>query len=138
MYQLMVFVVADTRGLTYFDVKVFNPTTPSYCATSVPSLYRRFEKEKRKKYEQRIREVELCFFVPLVFSTYGEMSGCTHIVYRRLGYLLSLKSGNFYCLVMAWLCCCIIFSFLHSAIDYLREHAPIVAAQSAIRLLILP
>ena len=52
----------------YFDV---NPTAPSYCATSVPSLYRRFEKEKRRKYEQRIREVELSSFVPLVFSTFG-------------------------------------------------------------------
>ena len=39
----------------YFDVKVFNPTAPSYHATSVPSMYRRFEKEKRRKYEQRIR-----------------------------------------------------------------------------------
>ena len=74
--QLMVFAVANTRGLTYFDVKVFNPTAPSYCVTSVPSLYRRFEKEKRKKYEQKIRVVELCFFVPLVFSTYGEVHSC--------------------------------------------------------------
>ena len=30
-------------------------------------------------------------FVPLVFSTFGGMSGCTHVVYKRLGYLLSLK-----------------------------------------------
>ena len=75
----------------YFDVKVFNPTAPSYCATSVPSLYRRFEKEKRRKYEQsRIRKVELSSFVPLVFSTSGGVSGCTHIVYKRLAYLLSM------------------------------------------------
>ena len=50
---------------------------------SVPSLYRRFEKGK---YEQRIREVELSSFVPLVFSTFGGMSGCTHVVYKRLAY----------------------------------------------------
>ena len=37
--KLMVFVVADTRGLTYFDVKVFNLTAPSYCTISVPSLH---------------------------------------------------------------------------------------------------
>ena len=35
---------------TYFDAKVFDPTAPSYSATSVPSLYRRFEREKRRKY----------------------------------------------------------------------------------------
>ena len=49
----------------YFNVKVFNLTTPLYRTTSVPSLYRRFEKEKRRKYEQRVKEVELSSFVPL-------------------------------------------------------------------------
>jgi len=105
----------------YFDVKVFNPTAPSYCATSVLSLYRRFEKEKRRKYEQRIREVELRSFVPLVFSTFGGMSGCTHIVYKRLAYLLSLKRGIPYCNVVAWLRCSLSFSLLRSAIDCLRR-----------------
>ena len=55
----------------FFDVKVFNPTASSYRATPVASLYRRFEKEKRRKYEQRIREVEMGSFTPLVFSTFG-------------------------------------------------------------------
>ena len=48
----------------FFDVKVFNPTASSYRATPVASLYRRFEKEKRRKYEQRIREVEMGSFTP--------------------------------------------------------------------------
>ena len=86
----------------YFDV---NPTAPSYCATSVPSLYRRFEKEKRRKYEQRIREVEL--------SSFGGMSRCTHIVYKHLAYLLSLKSGISFCNVVAWLRCSLSFSLQH-------------------------
>ena len=41
----------------YFDVEVFNLTAPSYRTSSVPSLYQRFEKEKYRKYEHRIREV---------------------------------------------------------------------------------
>ena len=53
----------------YFDVKVFNLTAPSHRITSMPSLYRWFKKEKCRKYEQRIEEVELSSFVPLVFST---------------------------------------------------------------------
>ena len=64
------------------------------------------------------------------------MSGCTHVVYKRLAYLLSLKRGVPYCSVMAWLRCCISFSLLHSAIDCLRGACS--HAQSAIGLLILP
>ena len=59
-------------------------------------------------------------FVPLVFSTFGRMSGCTHVVYKHLGYLLSLKRGIPYCSVMACLRCCLGFSLLRSTIDCLR------------------
>ena len=44
-------------------------------------------------------------FVPLVFSTFGGMSGCTNVVYKCLAYLLSLKRGVPYSSVMAWLHC---------------------------------
>ena len=104
----------------FFDVKVFNPTASSYRATPVASLYRRFEKEKRRKYEQRIREVEMGSFTPLVFSTFGGISGCTSIFYKRLAYLLSLKREVPYSSVMSWLRCRIGFSLLRSAIACLR------------------
>ena len=59
-------------------------------------------------------------FVPLVFSTFGVMSGCTNFVYKRLAYLLSLKRGAPYSSVMAWLRCHLSFSLLRSAIACLR------------------
>ena len=39
--------------------------------------HRKFEKDKQRKYEQRIREVaiEMASFTPLVFSTSSGMSG---------------------------------------------------------------
>ena len=87
----------------YFDVKVFNLTVPSYRTTSVPFLYQQIEKKKRGKYEQRIREVKLSSFVHLVFSTFGGMSGCTHVVYKCLVYLLSLRGVSL--TVVSWLGC---------------------------------
>ena len=48
----------------YFDVKVFNPNAPS---SQLSSLYRRFEQDKCRKYEQRIRDVEMASFTPLIF-----------------------------------------------------------------------
>jgi len=67
------------------------------------------------------------FFCTSVFSTFGGMSGCTHVVYKRVAYLLSLKRGVPYCSVMAWLRRCINFSLFRQAsfdlqlINCLRE-----------------
>ena len=47
------------RQMAYFDVKVFNPNASSYRGSQLSSLYRRFEQDKCRKYEQRIREVEM-------------------------------------------------------------------------------
>ena len=52
----------------FFDVKVFNPNASSYRGSQVSSLYHKFEKDKRWRYEQRIREVEMASFTPLVFQ----------------------------------------------------------------------
>ena len=57
---------------TFFDVRVFNPTAISYRGTAVSSLYRRFEREKQRMYGQRVKDVEMSSFTPLVFSTLGE------------------------------------------------------------------
>jgi len=49
------------------NVKVFNANASSYRGTQVSSLYRRFEREKQRRYEQLIREVEISSFTPLRF-----------------------------------------------------------------------
>ena len=38
----------------FFDVRAFNPSAFSYRNTAVASLYRRFEREKQRRYEQRV------------------------------------------------------------------------------------
>ena len=59
----------------FFDVRVFNPTAPSYHNAAVSSLYKLFECYKQQKYEQHVRDVEMGSFTPLVFSTFGRMDG---------------------------------------------------------------
>ena len=120
-FYLLSFLSAVSTKKHFFDVKVFNPYSFSYRGSQVSSLYRRFEKDKRRRwYEQRIREVEMASFTPLVFSTSGGMSGCTNVFYKRLAYLLSLKNKLEYGNVMAWLRCRLSFSHLRSAIACLR------------------
>ena len=61
-----------SRGArAFFDVRVFNPMARSYRSTPIETLYKRFEKEKKRKYNERVLQVEHGSFTPLVFSTLG-------------------------------------------------------------------
>jgi len=79
----------------YFDVKVFNPFAPTHCSTSLSQCYRRVELKKRK-YKERIREVEHGIFSPLVFSCTGGMGPLATVVYKRIATLLSEKNEQSY------------------------------------------
>ena len=80
-------VVADgfwggNRQRAFFDVRVFNPFTPSHKNSPLDKCYRKNEQEKKRAYDQRIREVEHGLFSPLVFSTSGGMGPTATTVYR--------------------------------------------------------
>ena len=104
----------------FFDVRVFNPNAPSYRKVQFATAYHRQEKEKQRKYEQRIREVELGSFIALVFSTSGGIAKFTTIVYNRLASLLATKRDQPYSSIMAWLWCHLSFSLLRSTITCLH------------------
>ena len=86
------------------------------------SVIRRWaELEKRRMYEERIREIEHGSFIPLVFSCSGGMGPLVAtIVYKRLASLISEKSSQTYSMTLYWLRCKLSFSLLHSATTCLR------------------
>ena len=47
-----------TYESAFFDVRVFNPFAPSNRHTSVSAACRQHESEKKRQYEQQIREIE--------------------------------------------------------------------------------
>ena len=53
----------------FFDVRVFNPLAPSNSTHSIPATYKKHEREKKREYGARVREVEHGCFTPLVFSS---------------------------------------------------------------------
>ena len=80
-------IVADNfwgrdRQRAFFDVRVFNPFAQSHCNTSLPQCYRRNELEKKRAYDERVREIEHGSFSPLVFSTSGGMGTTATVVYK--------------------------------------------------------
>ena len=124
----------------FFDVRVFNPLAQTYQNTSMAQFYRRNELEKRRAYDERIREIEHGSFSPLVFSTSGSMGPTATIVYKRIASMISEKNNKPYSKTMHWLRCRLSFSLLRSAIMCLRgcrsalhrpiHHAPPLSTRS--------
>ena len=108
------------RQSAFFDVRVFNPHAPCYRNSSLAQCYRKNELEKKRAYEERVREVEHGSFSPLVFSAAGGMGSIASIVYKRLASLLAEKRGNLYSSTLHWLRCRLNFSLLRSAIMCIR------------------
>ena len=104
----------------YFDVRVFNPLAATNRQTHLSACFRSHDREKRRMYEQRVREVERGSFTPLVFSALGGMSGPTEITYKRLASLLAIKKDQHYNTVISLIHCRLCFSLLRSAIMCLR------------------
>ena len=84
------------RQRAFFDVRVFNPFAQSYRNTSLPQCYRQNELEKKRAYDERVREIEHGSFSPLVFSTTGGMGTTATVVYKRLASLIADKQNKPY------------------------------------------
>ena len=109
----------DHRERAYLDVRIFNPMAPSN-NQPLQACYRKHENQKKRAYEQRIREVEHGSFTPLVFSASGGMGNAARIFYKRLASLIADKSNSPYSITLAWLRTRLSFSLLRSAIQCIR------------------
>ena len=68
----------SARGLwsrcekTYFDIRITHPLSPTYSQKTRVEIYQLHENEKKRKYNERIVQVEKATFNPLVFTTSGD------------------------------------------------------------------
>ena len=87
----------------YFDVRVFNPFAQSYTNSTLSKCYKKHELEKKREYEERVREIEHGSFLPLVFTTAGGMSSIATTVYKRIASLIADKRQVPYSTTLFWL-----------------------------------
>ena len=59
---------------TFLDVRVFNPYAPSNRQTTTDECFGKHEMEKKRAYEQRVREIKHASFTPLVLSASGGLA----------------------------------------------------------------
>ena len=110
----------NDRQRAFFDIRVFNPFAPSYQNTPLAQCYRKNELEKKRAYDQRVREIEHGSFSPLVFSATRGMGAVATVVYKRLAAMIAEKHEKPYSKTMQWIRSRLCFSLLHSAIMCLR------------------
>ena len=75
---------------------------------------------KKRKYGDRIREVEYHVFTPLVFSTMDGMGKETTVAYKRLAELLAQKRKSEYGIPLAWMRCTLSFALIRSSVMTIR------------------
>ena len=110
----------NDRQCAFFDVRVFNPLAHSYRSLPLSTCYRRHEQEKKRAYDQRIREVEHGCFSPLIFSVSGGMGPTAKVVYKKLASMIASKHNQSYSQTVNWLRCRLSFSLLRSSIMCIR------------------
>ena len=104
----------------FLDVRVVDPFAPSYANRSLPTLLKQNEKEKKKKYGARIREIEKGTFTPLVFSVSGGCGKECDIVLKKIATMIAKKTHNTHSSIMSWMRTQISFTLLRSCIVCLR------------------
>ena len=67
------------------------PNADSYRDLTPKQVYRKHEKEKKRKYAERVMEIEQGTFTPLVFTTTGGMADECVKHHSRLAELIEIR-----------------------------------------------
>ena len=104
----------------FFDVRIVNPLASSYRNLTLEAVFKANEKEKRRAYEERVRNIEHGSFTPLVLAVTGGMGRSASVFYKRLASTIAEIKQIPYSKVITWIRCKIQFSLLRSAITAIR------------------
>ena len=101
-------------------MRVFYPNAPTYKSKPLSSVYRQHETDKKRRYGERVREVERAAFTPLVFAcTRGMARECTTF-FKQLSSMIAERRKMRYQHVINWLRCQISFLLLKQSIMAIR------------------
>ena len=93
-----------TPGVTaFFDVRVTHVNSRSNQGKSTATIFREQENEKKRKYNQRVMDVEMGTFTSLVVGTNGGMGADCQNFLRTLPEKISRKNNESYANVISWL-----------------------------------
>ena len=105
---------------TFFDVRIFNPFSKTYVKQEVWQSKNVHEDIKDREYKERIQDVEMASFSPLVFTFLGGAGLEAEIVIKKLAAQLSEKLKEEYADVVNTFRTKLSFALLHTSLLCLR------------------
>ena len=87
----------------YFDVRMTNADSISQRGSTIKSVLRKHEQEKKRQYNKRIIQVEHGTLTPLIFTTSGAMGHECQKFHKELALKISTKNGDRYDDVMRYI-----------------------------------
>ena len=87
----------------FFDIYVTNTNADSARALSSSQIYRCHEQEKKRKYNDRVMNIEQGTFTPLVCSTSGGLGNECETFCRQLANKIATKTNDKYEKVLTWI-----------------------------------
>ena len=104
-----------SRGVTaFFDVRVTHVNSKCNQGKETSTIFKEQEEEKKRKYQQRVLDVEMGSFTPLVFRTNGWMRADCNCFLKRLAEKLSEKNEEPYHITITWIRTLLSFEILRS------------------------
>ena len=87
----------------FLIVRVTHVNSKCYQGKATSTISKEQEEEKKRKYQQRVLEVEIRSFTPLVFGTNGWMGADCNYFLKRLARKLSEKNEEPYHISITWI-----------------------------------
>ena len=103
-----------------FNVRVCHPNADSYRDLTPKQIYKKHENEKKRQYAERVMEIELRTFTPLVFTTKGGMADECVKYHSRLAELIANEKGESYSSAISWIRAKVSFAIIRSTILLLK------------------
>ena len=112
--------VWGTHERTFLDVKIFHPNCPSYANMEMEKAYVLHENTKKRKYKERVLNVEHGTLTPVVFSTTGGAGPEANSHHKRIAQLISTKRKEDYSCVINYIRTRLRFNLLRSILIAVR------------------
>ena len=88
--------VWGTHERTSLDIKIIHPNCSSYAGMEIEIAYVHHENIKKRKYKERILNVEHGSLTPIIFSTSGGAGPEANSHHKRIAQLISTKKKEDY------------------------------------------
>ena len=109
-----------TCQTAFLDIRVFNPMAKRYVNQNLNKAVETNEKEKKRKYNERVMDVEYGSFTPIMMLALGGMGRESTKFFVRLNEIILEKGHQPYSLISAWMRRKLSFALINSVCVCIR------------------